>query len=615
MMNLRNPMGDYERNQGGDYYVDTPEDAKTEFQLQSVFVDHYLEAREYHDEFFREAEIDEGMYEGDKNSHWGKDPVTKEYSWKIVEQAGKPALVKNKIFPIINLLAGIQSQEPIESRLIGRSSEDTIIADATSEIIKWMGSRGKLQRKFSDQFRRGITSGRGWLGIEQVDSEKNLLETSTLFTVLDTNEILYDPKSKEYDLSDADYLIRIKTVTRSEVRANWPDKEKELTAYFGFLDEQISRRNAPESRLQIMRRHVQIGEHWYRVYKKVHIVIDSMNGTVHFVDDIPEERIMDAAQMNPGLQVMTKYVRVMKLVRQCGLSVRGVFLDGGDSPYDDNFFPYLPYFAYRGRNHDFGVVRNLRDPQREINKRDSQMLHLINQMPRTKVITDDADLADKFEQGEDVVTAGKGAKWDIIPHPQLPVAHAHLVESNKNDIRDISGVNENLQGQKMASNEPGIVVSLRQKQGMTMVAMLFDNMQDTVELATHIMLSRMRQFMMPQQIARILGPKIIALAPELPTAILQKDVEEFDLEVIQVPSSPTVRAENFEKLEKLISLGIPVSPATVVEASDVPQKEQILAEMQGGMNTPPQALPAGPPSKGSTSGGAPSPAPSGTQPV
>jgi len=586
-------------------FVDTPEDAKSELQLQNLFVDYYLDAQDYHDEFFKTMEEAEGIYEGDKTAHWGKNKATGKAVWEEVEATGRPALVKNKVFPLINLLCGIQSQEPIESRFIGRSTEDMPVADATSEVIKWIGSRGKYEDKTSMQFMRGAISGRGWLGIEQIDSEKEIFGTTTLITVLDTGEVLYDRKSREFDLSDADYLIRVKTITRSEVRNNWPDKEKDLTAYFGFLDNDISKRNAPESRLSTMRRNVQIGELWYRVYKEVNIVVDSFNGGVHFVDDIPQEKIAEITQANPHLRVIKKHVKTMKLIRQCGLSSRGVLLDYGDSPYEDNLFPYVPFFGYRGRNHDFGVVKNLIDPQREINKRDSQILHMINTTPKTRIITDDSDLADRFEQGQDVVVTAKGAKFQLVPPPQFPEAHARMVESNKHDIKDISGINDNLQGNKSNSNEPGIVVSLRQKQGMTMVASLLKNLQASVELGSKLMLSRMRQFMKPEQIARILGEDTLKKYPGIVEMVLSKESEDFDIEVIQVPSSPTVRAENFVKLTQLMNLKIPIPPDVVIDASDVPQKEQI----KQAMSAVPQMTgqPGAPPLPGANSGGSPLP--------
>ena len=105
-------------------------------------------------------------------------------------------------------------------------------------------------------------------------------------------------------------------------------------------------------------------------------------------------------------------------MRTCGATRNtSVLLEAGDSPYDDNYFPYVPFFAYRGRDIDYCIIRNLIDPQREVNKRDSQLLHLLNSAPKARVITDDPTLADKYEAGDEILTVAKGTQHTIIPPP------------------------------------------------------------------------------------------------------------------------------------------------------------------------------------------------------
>lgn len=57
-----------------------------------------------------------------------------------------------------------------------------------------------------------------------------------------------------------------------------------------------------------------------------------------------------------------------------------VVLEDIQSPYKHGFIPFVPFICYYQGEDDIpsGVVRDLKDPQREINKRRSQELHILN---------------------------------------------------------------------------------------------------------------------------------------------------------------------------------------------------------------------------------------------
>jgi len=570
-------------------YIDVPEEAKTELQITSMVSQFYMDALDYHEPFMENLIQAYGFYDGSRQ--WvEKDPITG--NWVDVKSKlntqGKPALTKNFIFPLINLVQGVQNNEKLMMKAIPRSNEDQPFADAMSDCITWAWDNNKGDRKISSVFEHGNICGRGWLEVAQVDNEYDIFSTKTTINVVDSAEIIFDRKSREYDLSDCDFLIRERIFPRSLALVLWPEKEQELKVYYGYLNSLIPSSRISENRLMTMRKDIVILECWYRVYELRKFLIDAVSGRVRDVTKVPPEQLQMILEQYPELDVISKHARVMKFAQLVGNAQNGVLLDNGPSPYDDNLYPYVPYFAYRGRNLDFGIVKNCIDPQYEINKRDSQMLHIINEMPKTKIVTDDQDLADRFEQGEEIIVTRPGAKFQIIEPPKLPVAFAHMIEKNKDDIKRISGVSDDLRGIK-SGQESGAVVDIRRQMAMNNISRLFDNLHSTAEQATRLLMSRIRQFMPPDEIARILGPE--KAHPMLIKAIKEKAVHEYDIAITQSPSSPTLRRENFMKLDAIIK-NLPVAIQmglgdVYIEASDIPQKDEIKARFAPGSNGPP----------------------------
>ncbi|HEX8949617.1 MAG TPA: hypothetical protein VF790_11680 [Dissulfurispiraceae bacterium] len=625
-MSAENPVIDLDNkpvaeagNPFQDKGIEVAENAQSESQLIKLVTDHYQDDQDYHQDFFQNMVDDIGMWDGSRQ--WMlKNVLTGKYEdiEKSLAEQGKVAVTKNKIFPMINLVSGIESQEPLDMRAIATSG-DSMTADGISEGLKWIWDRNKGPRKVSNQFQDTIKCGRGWIEIPQVESEdkNDLFGTKTQILYVDPGEITYDRNSREHDLSDCDHLLRMRVMSRSLAMLLFPDKKNELTQYFSGLDTQLDTQRYTESRNFIMGRTVFLMEDWYKVYKLKHFLLDSSMGQIHDVSDIADkdsQAIGFITKQMPHVKVIRKRLKVMKYIRTCG-PVNGVLLDAGDSPYKDNYYPYVPMFGYRSRDLDFGMIRQPYGAQVEANKRATQTLYLLNQMVRTRLVTDDPKAADDFEQGEDVVVVGKGNSFKIIDPPQISQGHAALEAQAKEDIKEISGVNENLHGEQKR-NEPGIVVSLRQRQGMTMIAQLFQNRQDSMEITAEILRSRMRQFMTPQQVAKILGPQ--KANPQLIQSILSHDTDDYKINIIETPSTPSVRAEQFARLEKFLEMFPELKPLVqdiAVDTADIPRKEEVEQRIQQAVQmmnqrvSTPQITSGAPPSPGAQPAGAPSEAP------
>lgn len=587
---------------------ETFEDAKDELQVRQIIQQASLDADTYHSQFFENMDEDYGFWDGERQWMEKIDGVWIDRKAELAKE-GKPALTKNFIFPLINLVQGIQSDSRLDMKAIGRSGEDGAPAEYMSECMRYVWESNRGDRKLSGAFQDGNICGRGWIGIEQIDDERNFFGTKTLVTKIDPGEIKYDPKSQELDLSDADYIIRDRLISRAKARILWPDKEDQLRDYFTDLDRSLNSQRMNNIR-GVIKKDVPIREFWYRVLQTSSFLIDPMSGQINDITDIAQAERKAIVKQHPGLQILHKHRKVMKFARTCGFN-SDVVLDFGASPYDDCYFPYVPYFAYRGRTLDFGIVKMVKDPQVEINKRDSQLMSYVIAMPKAKIITDDPTLVDTFEQDSEIITVQKGSMYQVVPPAQMPAALAQIVAQNKDDIKRISSISDDLRGIK-SGNDSGVVVDIRRQQAMSSIASLFDNLKGTAELAGRILMSRIRQYMPPEEIARIVGPKAI---PQVIGQLKQKDVEEYDFAIEQTPSSPTLRWENFEKIKQVLGLMpqlLPIVSDIVIDSADIPNKEEWLSRMQQAASQPAPVNgqnPGGTPSPMPAAAGAPLPAP------
>lgn len=586
-----------------------PEDAKSEREVAQLCQGFRTQNDEFHAEFFERMEEAFGIYEGSKHWHWGKVKDTggnEVWASDVVEAKGLPALVKNETHPLVRLLCGLQAQEPTECGAIGRSKGDAQVATDISALLKWQWQRGRGERALVAAFGDMVVCGRGWVSAHQVEHEDNMLETFTQFQRVDPAEIRYDPATREYDLSDCMFLERNRVMPRSQAKLLWPEKSGELTAFWASAD-----RNYYDATSRVpgvtARNTVLISEYWYRQYVQRLILWDHTTGAFYDISDLGEE---GAAQLMAETQgtstIIRKPRRVMFYAYTAGPG-SNVVLDHGRI-YNDNFFPYVPLFCYQGRNGDYGVIHNIRDAQRERNKRDSQILHWINKSPKARVIVDDETTGQILTSEMEIITVPKGTTVQTVQPPTVPPALPQLIDRNKDDIKHISGINDELQGTQRGANEAGITISLRQRQGMLMVASIFDNVQASQEILGHIGLSRIRQYLPPESIARILGDEA---TPERVAACKAADSELFDLVVTQKSSSPTVRVEEFQKLMELLKTGlIPPGPAvteTVIDAADITEAEklkQAVMQTAGGMPAGPADINTAPPAD---SGGMSSP--------
>lgn len=536
------------------------------------------ESEPLHSVYSKNLEEDFQFYEGDQ---WDPEDAKK------LKEEGRPALSFNRIKPQIDLASGIQEEQKVDIKVIGRTKDDTPVADGLSQLIKYVCDKNDLDMRQGDFFFEGAICGRGWLSVDQ-SFEDDWIFGETVIRVVDPKEIRI-PKSRERDLSDCDWILRIKTFSREKVRQLWPDLEEKLGVAFQVLDadggaasdygKASSAKHVASGELA-RADSIEVIEAQWKEWRPKKFLLDKMTGDVkEVVDQVAAAEVLTI----PSMKIITKRIPEVHFAKICA----GILLESGPHPHEDSFYSLIPFFAYRGRKQDYGIVKNLKDPQREANKRRSQILHVINTSANAGWITDDEGLAEQLEEKSStpgfVAIEKPGSKHERVGPPPMPVGILRMEEEAKEDMKAISGINADLLGMREAT-QSGIAIDLRMRQGLTIIARVFSNYKFALKLLTKLVISRIRQYMPVQEIARILGPEVM---PDVIERIKSKDVLKYDIVIAQSPSTPSIRISNFMMMMELKKAGIPIPDDLLIEISDLPQKEKIIERIQQMEGTPP----------------------------
>jgi hypothetical protein len=277
-----------------------------------------------------------------------------------------------------------------------------------------------------------------------------------------------------------------------------------------------------------------------------------------------------------------------------------------------NKIPFVPFYAYRIDDNVFGVVDQLIDVQKEVNKRRSQALHIVNTMtnnlwllPETVGIDEKEFIQKASRVGGAIKYKGNTPPTNVGPTGAQGVQiAAYSAEAAEADIKEISGVNADLMGYSGGKQEPGIVLQLRQQQGAVVIEPILDNFRYSNRILGSLLIDFIQKsgLYSPEEIVKITdqsGQEVEMKVAEILST--QSQLKKYNVAVSFQKSSPTTRMADFWKLMELVGKGVPIPPDVLIEAADIPGKEKILQRINEMMQQ--QAVPGG----GNIPGGMPGP--------
>lgn len=540
------------------------------------------------------AKTDYDFYKGDQWDEADRNKLRKQK---------RPAITINRIRPLMNLVSGYQRLNRYEPDFLPRTENDINLCKVRKGVTKYVMDSSKYNRQESRVFTDGAIGGIAWFEVTY-EYDYAAMDGKAYIKRVSPFDVYVDPESREPDISDAEYLDRCRWVSKDILIRTYPENQEEIESSMRRydVDEVVYDDDLEPLWYDSELKKARLVEHWYKEHTvKTYYVLGP--GQVYAEDQLP-----------PGIPVaMLQNVQTFRVPQtniRCATFLGNVLLEDIPSPYKHGRFPYAPYFAYYlGEDDDpAGIVRDLQDLQREENKRRSQFLHLINTMANKGWFNkkSEVDAAKKLKQAGSepgVVIPYQTERPIPFDTTQFPTAFGEMEQGSKDDFHTVSGINESMLSEDAPSGMSGYAISLRQRQAVTQIAPLFDNLRDTKEQVLILLWGTpgqpgiIPQFYTEEKTFRIIGEdgkqqfitanqKQLTGYDILGNAIYQTlndlTVGEYDIVVSETAATPTQRMAQFYALIELMKILPPGTIPTdmIIEMSDFPNKDELKQRIQ-----------------------------------
>ncbi len=543
----------------------------------------------------------------------------------------RPALTFNLVKPSIDLIMGVNEENRTEVKGEPTEPSDGFLVEVLNDIDDKVRQLGELESEEDDAFENSTVSGRGFCAVDVYPDPKRIGEIKAVETSIPVYEVRLDPAGRKNDLSDHRHIFWEKWLSYEDFAIKFPEHVKDLAdiaAGHGGLypdqseetgdiwdlldsDNEDSDYDLPLDVQYIDRKKGRVRvihmEYW-SVYDRYY----GLNPQSGQMEEFDPKHLPVLKKLYPNFH----YQKVEdQKVKWFQFTERKILYDG-DSPIPYEGFSIVPCFAYRDKSGasitHFGVVRGMKDPQREVNKRWSQTLNLLMKQSQGGYFAE-VDAAVDPEQWNDTIDAPgettmvqNGAisqkKFMQKEIPQFPAASMQMQEFAQDIMKKISGINPDLLGMDRGRQEPGVVVRMRQKQGLVLLANLFKNYKRMKKQLAQRRFAIYMAYMPDSQIKRILGQgdryvfrgDLVADTKNMLVAPIRKLRDlKYDLDVQESPANMTKTMAQLAIYLDMMKGGFPVDPETVIERLDLPasdkerwkeyvkQQEQQKSQMEG----------------------------------
>lgn len=526
------------------------------------------------------------------------------------EAQSRPAITINRIKPLMNILSGYQRLNRYDIDFLPRTSDDLQVCEVRKGMTKYILDRCDYDSQESQAFLDCVIGGIGWLDVGY-EFDEDAQDGEAYVRREDPFSVYVDPEAHKTDFSDAKHIFRAKWVDKDELILAYPEHKDAIEAQYRVYDAAEQQEGHRPDPIWYKRdreiKKVRLVECWYKTKHPV-TMYQLTDGQV-----VPQEQ-MKIEYMLQGL--VESWRTVNKTQVRCCVFMDVVLLEDIESPYKHGEFPLIPVTCYNFGVGDIpaGIVRDLKDPQREINRRRIQELHILNNSgDGGGWIEEDTMTEEQWREFEEHgTTPGHFQKvkpmtlsqGKIQPKPMTnpPAAIIQAEAQATQDLTAISGINEGLMGTEIPSQSSGRAIELKQKQAITHIAPMFDSLRKTKKQIAFLLWGKrgkpgiIPQFYTEHKVYRIEGvngqqfvevnQQIIEQDPmgnAIVSTLNDLSQGEFDIVVSDTQASTTQRqAQMWSLVDAVSKLQVPGDLVfdIILELSDLPNKDDIKQRWQ-----------------------------------
>jgi len=533
-----------------------------------------------------------------------------------MKDMGIPPAKENVIGPGIGAVCGYEAKTRKDWRVTpdgDQGSQDT--ADAMNFRLNKAERHSKADRALSQAFRPSVAVGIGWV---EVSRAANSLEYPYKCRYIHRNEIWWDMKAIEPDLSDARWLYRRRWISRTRaarmfrdhatlILAGGPDRwmsEFSVQEFEGGqstgLKSAVEAERAwtlqEDSYYNEENKTVCITELWYRRWVTT-IMLKMKDGRAVKYD---AENELHAVALSLGRGKLVE--ELIPVVRRAYWMGPHCLFDG-PSPYPHRQFPYVRVMACSEdlTGIPYGLVRDMLFPQDNLNSTIAKLRWGMSSVEtkRTKgaVAMTDAQFRQMSSRVDadfvlDPEAMKDGGIFERTRDFQLNAQQFQLMDDSRRAISRVSPVTPAFQGQT-GSATSGVQEQTQVEQSQISLADLMDNFQDSRTLVGELLMALIIEDIGKEETVVVIEgdvlnpPRTVVLnRPEVDPVtgitLMSNDVQRARLKVAleDVPTSSGFRSQQLNALSEAVKGATPEIQQVVmpfmIDLMDLPRKKEVV---------------------------------------
>lgn len=515
---------------------------------------------------------------------------------KALKKRRQPPVIDNKIQDKCDTLIGIEQQIRTDPKAYPRTPEHEEAADAATDALRYIKDDNAFTEVTTAAFDNLVIEG---LCAGEVIVERKKGKTPDVkMRRIRWDRLYYDAHSLELDYSDATYKGFFTWMDYEQAKRDWKEKDEALSACFNnrSIGEGDGFEDKPRfSVISGKRKRVQVFTVYYRDDGKWMYAVWCLGGYL----EGPEPSNYKNGDGEPD----------------CCIEMQAVYKDQDGNP--------------------FGAVKRWLDPQDELNKRRSKMLHLLNtkQLHAEKgAFTDIKKAREQLHAPDGVLEYTPGMKSEIVTNLDLAQGQFQLLQYTDHQL-SATGPNAALMGQ--SGHLSGRAKQLDQQSGSLQTVPLTNALRSwKLRMYRHAW-NRVRQYWTAEMWVRVTDDEdnikfvglnqpithgdVIAqqlkehpMPPEQKQQMVQQmaqdptmrqpvidekgkpklknNVAEMDVDIIidEAPDTITVQSEEYAQLVDLAKSGaVQIPPKALIGASQLrSQTKKLIIDQMSGENDP-----------------------------
>jgi len=493
-----------------------------------------------------------------------------------LSQQNRDPLVFNKAKRVVRLVEGFQRKHRLALKVDPVEGSDDKTAEQLTGCLMWVLQYANAYNVLSDTFSGGsLKTGLNLINI-YVDYSEDPINGDIKYKRIPYNKFLLDPNFTERDLSDCTYLLRREYFARETCMGLLPGKEKQIMDIAAKGKDNKFSYYAPPTDLR-GDNYLRYDEFWVQKYKPIYTLVDRRTGAWD-QKELTEKRAALLRQLLPGVSIEKGYKKVVEL----RLMIEGEIFYVGDDPGGLEEYPYVPMLGFwepeeRTSNLRLqSLIRCVRDPQDETNKRRVKMLDLLDTQISSGFKAEENAVVDPsalYQAGQGRVIFTKVGKFEKVMPLQsgdIPAGLFRLQELMDQDIIEIPGANDEMFGapQSQDVRQAGILSKLRQAAGLTVLQDLFDNYRLAKRLVGRKSIKLIQ--------ANFTNAKVKRIIAEEPTKqFSDKKFGKYDCVPVEGVLSDSQRQMYYTELRSIKADGGPIPWSAIMDAAPVQYKSKL----------------------------------------